>query len=355
MAPVQRFVEATRLNSISPLLTLAIPTWQRAAFLADTLAQLDLEISRLPDAEWRSKVEVLVSDNASADDTQDVVAHAQAQGLGIRYIRNAENIGSDANIAQCFNQASGKYVLILGDDDLFVDGALRALLDALERGEWGVVCMRPYGFENDFRKEYPGGSGRDDAFDRVDAFLPAIGPLLTLISSCVINKSLLEGVDAMNFRGGNLVQVHLVLRAALAARANLLMNRYLIACKRNNSGGYEFSQVFVTNLGDILDSYRHEGLNAQAVQRFETRMMVSYYPFYLFRQRLANASDTRATTERFVRRLGDRALYRYWLAPILKLPRPLALAWGGLATLVGRALSGDLRRGMTFAWNRLRR
>ncbi|CAM2141520.1 abequosyltransferase [Pararobbsia alpina] len=354
MAPLQSTLEATILNSASPLLTIAIPTWQRASFLEITLEQLRLELHRLP-AVRQSLVEIVVSDNASEDNTAAVVAREDAAGLKIRYICNAENIGSDANIAQCFNVAAGHYVQILGDDDLFVDGALERLLDALERDEWGVVCMRPYGFEHDFRREYPGGKGNDRAYDHVDAFLPAIGPLLTLISSCVINKRLLPGADAMNFRGGNLVQVHLALRAALAARVNLVMNRYLIACKRNNSGGYDFSQVFVTNLGAILDGYRRDGLGAQAIERYEQRMMFAYYPFYLFRQRLANAGDVRATARRFSERLGDRGLYRWWLAPILVWPRPLALVWGGLATLIGRAVSGDLRRGIAFAWNRARR
>ncbi|RKP59074.1 glycosyltransferase family 2 protein [Pararobbsia silviterrae] len=342
------------LNTDRPLLTLSIPTYQRSGFLAATLEQLRAEIQALDAPERRARVEVVVSDNASADDTPQVVADVQAKGLPIRYIRNAENIGSDSNIAQCFNTAHGDYVLILGDDDLFVDGGLRALLDALERREWGVVCMRPYGFENDFRKEHPGGTGRDVEFDGADDFLPAIGPLLTLISSCVINKRLVGDVDAMDFRGGNLVQVHLVLRAAIAARANLLMDRYLVACKRNNSGGYDFSQVFVTNLGGILDSYTANGLGAHAIRRYETRLMVAYYPFYLFRQRLARIGDARATRDRFARRLGDRWLYRFWLAPILTLPRPLALVWGGVATAVGRAASGDLRRGIAFAWNRIR-
>ena len=80
---------------ISPLLTIAIPTWNRASFLALNLERLSQEGLNTWDL-----VEVLISDNASTDGTQRVVSEAVAVGMPVRYIRNAENIGSDANIAQ---------------------------------------------------------------------------------------------------------------------------------------------------------------------------------------------------------------------------------------------------------------
>lgn len=335
-------------NVTFPLLTIAIPTWNRAEFLALNLDQLLRE-----GRDYWDRVEVLISDNASADNTSQVVADAIKRGVPVRYIRNTENIGSDANIAQCFNLARGSFVVIMGDDDLFVDGALHFLLAHLDAEKCGVVCVRPYGFEANFRKESPGHGGKARAFSDAGEFLATIGPLMTLISSCVINKKLLSGVDANQFCGDNLVQVHLVLRAALAASENLFIDRYLIACKRNNSGGYDFSQVFVSNLGAVLDSCISRGLTEGAVRAIERRLMLAYYPFYLMRQRVARSGDIRATMGRFDARFHGRFLFRFWLAPIMLLPRSLAILWGGATTLIGRTLNGDLRRGITFAWNRM--
>jgi len=331
-----------------PLLTIAIPTWQRASFLARNLAQLARELAGTTDP-----VEVLVSDNASSDATPEVVQQAMQAGLPIRYIRNAMNIGSDANIAQCFNLAQGKFVLLLSDDDLFVDGALSWLLQRLEQGKFGVVCLRPYGYEVDARKEYPGGKEGERAFDDGGAFLAAINSRVTLISACIINKNLLLGVDAQEFCGGNLVQVHLVIQAALLAKTNLLTDHYLIACKRNNSGGYHFSGVFVKELGRILDRYQSMGLTSKAIRAFETRLLLGYYPFYLLQQRSARRKDLSVIYEHFSARFGNRWLFHCWVAPILRLPRPLAILWGLGVTVVGRIVSGDLRRGIMFTWNRI--
>lgn len=333
---------------IFPLLTIAIPTWNRAAYLRLNLDQLVSQFM-----EVAHPVEILISDNCSTDESPDVVASFMQRGVPIRYIRNTENIGSDSNIAQCFNEAAGRYVLLLGDDDLLVDGVLLWLVERLARQEFGVLCMRPYGFEDDFRKEYPGGSGKEMVFEDGGDFLAEIGPLVTLISACVINKKLLGKVDARDFCGGNLVQVHLVIRAALAAKQSLFVNRYLIACKRNNSGGYDFSCVFVEELGRILDQYRSTGLTPSTIWSFETRMLLGFYPFYLFRQRLAQTGDDEGAYVRFRARFGERWLFRLLLAPILRLPRPLGVVWGAGATLLGRMVTGDLRRGVMFAWHRL--
>lgn len=340
------------LLDVQPLLTIAIPTWQRGSFLELTLAQLHREMTALP-VDVHDQVEILVSDNASSDDTPGVVTRAQAGGLSLNYVRNSENIGSDANIAQCFNLAQGQYVLILGDDDLLTDSTLLWLLSTLKRKTWGVVCLRAYGFNQDFRREYPGSGGKDREFTDVGEFISAIGSFIALISSCVINKQLLRGIDAQQFCGGNLVQVHLVLRAALKAPVNLFSMQYLIAYQRNNAGFYDFSKVLVFELGRILDSYQEYGLPSVAIRRFENRLLLGYYPFYLLRQRFERLGDRQLTLSRFTERFRYHWLFRLCLAPILQWPRPLALIWGAGVTFIGRVVSGDLWRGIMFMWNRI--
>ncbi|PQV52503.1 glycosyltransferase family 2 protein [Paraburkholderia sp. BL21I4N1] len=335
----------------SPLLTIAIPTFTRANYLELNLRSLVAEARTLPPG----VLEVIVSDNHSTDSTPDVVANAIAQGLPIRYIRNKIDVGSDANIAQCFNEARGDYVQIMGDDDIYVAGTLSYLIDFLQKAEYGVVVLRPFGYEVDPIVEHPGGDARIDQYDQVGDFLAAIGPYITFISSCVINRRVQQEIDARQFCGSNLVQVHLVVNAALQVGRNAYLKRYILACKRANSGGYDFSEVFVERLGRILDSYRPAGLSEHAIQQFETRMLKSYHPFNLVRQRLARQGDLRETYRRFSARFGNRPLFRFWVAPIIRWPRPLALGWGMMATLVGRLANGDLRRGAHFLLNKLRR
>src|SRR5579859_6264340 len=107
-----------------PLLTVAIPTWNRAPYLEQNLSQLLSETAMLrPDL-----VEILVSDNASTDETAATVEKIRQSGLVVRYVRNERNMGWAFNFAQCFDLAVGKYVVLLGDDDVFVNGALATVL-----------------------------------------------------------------------------------------------------------------------------------------------------------------------------------------------------------------------------------
>jgi abequosyltransferase len=332
-----------------PLLTIAIPTFNRAAYLELCLRQF------LPDARLFSDgtVEILVSDNSSTDQTSATVEMIRKEGLQIRSIRNEINIGSDANIAQCFNSAGGRYVQILGDDDLYLPGRLKDVVNLLREGHYGVVCLKSYGYERDFEKERPTGvSGRLD-FTNVSDFLYEVGPLITFISACIINKDLQREVDARAFCGSNLVQVHLVILPILKASMNAYILDYTLACKRANSGGYDFSEIFVEKLFGILKSYEAAGLPRQAINRLSDKMLISYYPFNLLRQRLSNQGNPRATFGRFKTQFGNRWIFFVFCAPIILWPKPLAILWGWGAVLAGRLWNGELRRGWHFALHRL--
>ncbi len=332
------------------ILTIAIPTFNRAVYLSMNLQRLLEEMPLVLPGE----VEVIVSDNHSVDATPEIVAGMIDAGLPIRYLRNSRDLGSDANIAQCFNEARGDYVQIMGDDDLYVRGVLGRVVAQLKTRQYGVLCLRPFGYEKDPDTEHPGGAGSLREYTAIGEFLVAAGPLITFISAVCINRRIQPAVDARVFCGSNLVQVHLVMNAAVRARENACMTEYMLACKRNNSGGYDFSEVFVERLGRILDTFCSDRLSARDIERFETRMLLSYHPFNLLRQRIVRAGDLDDTYRRFQTRFGKRALFRFWVAPIILLPRPLALAWGALAAIVGRLIYGELRRGIRFAQSRAR-
>jgi len=332
----------------TPLLTIAIPTWNRAAYLAQNLAQLRSEMEEIAPG----TVEIVVSDNCSPDHTGDVVQAELRQGAPIRYVRNPENLGWARNFAQAFELASGKYTLLLGDDDLLVDGALKLLLARLRESDYGVVSLRAYGFDEDFRKEYPGGKGRERTFTDSNRFLIAINRHFTLTSSCVINKSLISKVNARQYITTDLASFHLVLRASLAAGRNLYLDKYLLASKRQNSSNYDYTDIFVRQLWGIIDDHVAFGLTPRTVRILERIKLLSYYPFYMLDLRLSRKGDLAKTGQDLAARFGDRFLFRCWLLPIIRWPRPFAIVWGAGTTVIGRALDGQLWRGIVFAWNK---
>ena len=113
-------------SSVTPLLSICIPTYNRAELLRSALYSIVRQAATLGDL-----VEVVVSDNASTDHTADVVAWAQTLGP-VRYHRNAENIGAGRNFLQLAQHlAQGEYCWLLGDDDLLREGAVAEVVSAL--------------------------------------------------------------------------------------------------------------------------------------------------------------------------------------------------------------------------------
>jgi len=116
--------------SASVLLTIGVPTYNRADDVRNLLCRIEEEMPE------RAPVEVLVSDNASEDDTGSVVKGKMGQcGLHISYHRNAENLGFDGNILQIYRRAKGQYVWFMGDDDKLEPGGIRKLVEHLSSVE----------------------------------------------------------------------------------------------------------------------------------------------------------------------------------------------------------------------------
>jgi glycosyltransferase involved in cell wall biosynthesis len=93
----------------TPAVTVGIPTYNRSAGLQRALTSV------LGQSE--QDLEVIVADNASTDDTRELIERAAADDGRIRYLRHAQNQGLTANFNAVLRAARGEYVMVLADDD----------------------------------------------------------------------------------------------------------------------------------------------------------------------------------------------------------------------------------------------
>lgn len=100
------------MSSHSPLVTIAIPTYNRAS----TYLRPCLESAL---AQTYPNLEIVVADNGSSDETPTVVrSYSDSR---IRYYRQSKNIPPNDNFNFCLRQARGEYFLLLLDDEQ-IDG-----------------------------------------------------------------------------------------------------------------------------------------------------------------------------------------------------------------------------------------
>jgi glycosyltransferase involved in cell wall biosynthesis len=117
-------------QEMAPLLSVCIPTYNRSKLLRLGLQSLVPQVVEANAS--RGLVELIVSDNGSSDDTEQVVQWARQYGP-IRYHRNSANTGFAGNLLTLTNElATGEYCWVIGDDDMVVSGALPHLLRAIQ-------------------------------------------------------------------------------------------------------------------------------------------------------------------------------------------------------------------------------
>ncbi|HEY4156889.1 MAG TPA: glycosyltransferase family 2 protein [Polyangiaceae bacterium] len=108
-----------------PVLSICVTTYNRAKWLTHSLP-LILEQS----APYAGMVEVLVCDNASPDDTEQVASQF-LEHAHFSYYRNEKNVGMLGNLGKSCERARGRYIWVIGDDDLLVLGTLERVLLAI--------------------------------------------------------------------------------------------------------------------------------------------------------------------------------------------------------------------------------
>lgn len=105
--------------SSSPLVSICIPVYNRADLIAETIS------SAL--SQTYEPLEILVVDNASTDNTAEVVS--QFLYSGVRYIRNPENLGQFGNLNRCIDLSHGDFIHILHSDDCIPPDFIRICIE----------------------------------------------------------------------------------------------------------------------------------------------------------------------------------------------------------------------------------
>lgn len=123
-------------SNIQPgMLTIAIPTWNRADKL---VAQLDAIA-----ATFGSEHEVVVADNGSSDDTWNALCdEVEKNRLSLKCLRNPVNCGCDVNYLRALEAATGEWTWLIGDDDLIsYEGFKQDVQELLKHAKADVVLL----------------------------------------------------------------------------------------------------------------------------------------------------------------------------------------------------------------------
>lgn len=122
-----------------PLLTIAIPTYNRAAYL-DRSFEHHLTAFNAAGIDF----EIFVSDDCSPDNTAEIVAKWSERDRRVRAVRHSENLGPYGNFLHCYRQARGEFIVWVGDDDLLIPEAVLAHVERLKSDADIVMIQCPW-------------------------------------------------------------------------------------------------------------------------------------------------------------------------------------------------------------------
>lgn len=233
-------------------LTIGIPTFNGARRIGETL---DSVLSQVTEA-LAGQLEVVVSDNASTDETEAVVRRYQnTSRVPILYSRHSKNMGYDFNVDSLFHRATGDYVWTLADDDTLRPGAIAKVVAALtSRPDLRIILVNFIAYDADLKEVRDAVEISGDAYCRTpEDFLKRSESKYSLLSSLVFNRAAWLQEDKAAGFGSNFIHVYALFKI-LRTGSSLIVAEPLVNYRQGS-----------TNFGVSGDSILRTGLSACSV------------------------------------------------------------------------------------------
>lgn len=202
-------------------ISIGIPTYNGAvrirAALDSILAQLTPELALF--------VEVVISDNASTDDTASVVAsYSMRFPCAIVYCKNDVNVGYDRNVNVVFTQAIGQYVWLLSDDDALEQGAIGKVLSTItQRNDLKVLQLNFQSYDADLKRVvHEIKMSRDLLCEDAETFLLNSEGRYGQVSTLIFDRQSWIDAGVEIAYGTNYIHIYALLKVLLKGRSYIV-------------------------------------------------------------------------------------------------------------------------------------
>jgi len=121
------------MNDDHPLVSIGLPVFNEGRFIRQSLESL---ISQ----DYKN-IEIIISDNASTDNTRKICEEVEREYSNIRYYRFDQNLGAVKNFNYVFECAKGKYFTWASGHDLWSSNYIRQCVKELEENKDAVIAF----------------------------------------------------------------------------------------------------------------------------------------------------------------------------------------------------------------------
>ena len=133
--PTKGLFDVSMSSTTTPRMSIILPTRERGYYLEYALRSC----TRTP----IESVEIVVIDNASTDNTREIVA--QCTDRRVRYVRTEQRLSMRDNFERGLDEARGEVICMLGDDDGILPSAVERVLTWMEQPNlFAAMAHRAY-------------------------------------------------------------------------------------------------------------------------------------------------------------------------------------------------------------------
>lgn len=255
-----------------PILSICIPTRNRGEILRLTLLNITSNEYFLE----TNDIEIVISDNCSDDNTQDICLDFQNKyPEKIRYIRNEKNIG-DENFINVLKLAKGKYAKLNNDSFAYKFNALNYIVDVLKEIDNDIIF---------FSNEGHWRNGLEiNNYKNFDEFLNVIGYKCTWIGGlCVKTEAFIQLENPERFSKINFAQVDILARMSKNKHIAIINGNMMTPFYVPNKGGYNIAKVFGENLIILLKELIKERLvSSSTFEKVIKKTLVEHINHFYF-------------------------------------------------------------------------
>jgi glycosyltransferase involved in cell wall biosynthesis len=115
-----------------PRLSIGLPVYNGEKFIKEAIDSIL--------AQTFEDFKLIISDNASTDNTEEICRTYVNQDQRIRYFRNEKNIGCACNFNRVFELSSGEYFKWVAYDDLHASNFLIKCIEVLDKDATVILC-----------------------------------------------------------------------------------------------------------------------------------------------------------------------------------------------------------------------
>lgn len=230
---------------IEPLISIAIPSYNGEYTIKQTLDSIYPQIEE--------KVEIVVSDDHSADDTYKIINEYRNKYNFMRIFRNEVNLGMDKNFEIVADLARGKYIWFSGQDDIFEKGAVDRALNVIQNNPDIDFIYMNYSQKSDNLDKYITKKmlkiNADIKCEDYKEFLQVTGLeyLPSFLPSYIIRKKMWDKISKEQYYGTQYIQVG-VLLALLKHMKTYIVAETFITGRIPDNGWQKSSIKLLDNL-----------------------------------------------------------------------------------------------------------